>query len=59
MLATVPLAMVLLIPESFMHESRKLELALILYLAILMVIMKYFPILASVTLELRHSPENG
>ena len=25
MLATVPLAMVLLIPESFMHESRKLE----------------------------------
>lgn len=46
MLATVPLAMVLLIPESFMHESRKLELALILYLAILMVIMKYFPIIA-------------
>ena len=46
MLATVPLAMVLLIPESFMHESRKLELALILYLAILMVIMKYFPMIA-------------
>ena len=46
MLATVPLAMVLIIPDSFMHENRKLELALILYLAILMVIMKYFPLLA-------------
>lgn len=46
MLATVPLAMVLLIPDSLMHENRKLELALILYLAILMLVMKYYPLLA-------------
>jgi hypothetical protein len=46
MLATVPLAMVLLVPESLMHEARKLELALILYLVILMVVMKYYPLLA-------------
>ncbi len=46
MLATVPLAMVLLVPDTLMHENRKLELALILYLAILLMVMKYFPILA-------------
>tara|TARA_B100000003_G_C10920786_1_gene367162 strand:- start:184 stop:1440 length:1257 start_codon:yes stop_codon:yes gene_type:complete len=46
MLATVPLAMVLITPEWLLHENRKLELALILYLAILMFIMKYFPLLA-------------
>ena len=46
MLATVPLAMVLLVPDSLMHENRKLELALILYLAILMLVMKYYPLLA-------------
>lgn len=46
MLATVPLAMVLLIPDSLMHENRKLELALILYLAILMLVMRYYPLLA-------------
>ena len=46
MLATVPLAMVLLIPDSLMHENRKLELALILYLTILMLVMKYYPLLA-------------
>ena len=46
MLATVPLAMVLITPDWLMHENRKLELALILYLAILMVIMKYFPVIA-------------
>ena len=46
MLATVPLAMVLITPEWLLHEERKLELALILYLAILMFIMKYFPLLA-------------
>ena len=45
MLATVPLAMVLITPEWLLHEDRKLELALILYLAILMFIMKYFPLL--------------
>jgi len=46
MLATIPLAMVLLVPDTLMHENRKLELALILYLAILMLVMKYFPLLA-------------
>ena len=46
MLATVPLAMVLIVPNTLMHETRKLELALILYLAILMVVMRYYPLLA-------------
>ena len=46
MLATVPLAMVLLIPGSMMNEDRKLELALILYLILLMFVMKYYPLLA-------------
>ena len=46
MLATIPLAMVLITPDWLLHENRKLELALILYLAILMIIMKYFPLLA-------------
>ena len=46
MLATVPLAMVLIVPESLMNEERKLELALILYLVILMYVMKYYPLLA-------------
>ena len=47
MLATVPLAMVLLVPDSLMHENRRLEFALILYLAILLVVMKNFPRLAN------------
>jgi len=47
MLATVPLAMVLLVPDSLMHENRRLELALILYLAILLLVMKNFPRLAN------------
>ena len=47
MLATVPLAMVLLVPDSLMHENRRLEFALILYLAILLLVMKNFPRLAN------------
>ena len=46
MLATLPLATVLIIPDSIMRENRRLEFALILYIFILAAVMKYYPILA-------------
>ena len=46
MLATLPLATVLIIPDSIMRENRRLEFALLLYIFILAAVMKYYPILA-------------
>jgi len=46
LLATLPLALVLMVPDSAMHENRRLELALILYVFILSLVMKYYPMLA-------------
>lgn len=43
LLATLPLAMVLMVPDSVMKENRRLELALILYVFTLGVVMKYYP----------------
>ena len=47
LLATLPLAMVLMVPDSMMRENRRLELALILYVFTLSVVMKYYPRIAS------------
>ena len=47
LLATLPLAMVLMVPDSVMRENRRLELALILYVFTLSVVMKYYPRLAN------------
>ena len=46
MLATIPLMLVLLIPENLMHTNRRLEMALIVYLFGLMSIMKVYPKIA-------------
>ena len=46
MLATIPLMLVLLIPEDIMHTDRRLEMALIVYLFGLMSVMKFFPKIA-------------
>ena len=46
LLATLPLAMVLTIPDNVMRENRRLELALILYIFTLTMVMKYYPIIA-------------
>ena len=46
LLATLPLAMVLMVPDSVMKENRRLELALILYIFILSMVMKYYPKIA-------------
>jgi len=46
LLATLPLAMVLMVPDSIMKENRRLELALILYIFTLGVVMKYYPMVA-------------
>lgn len=46
LLATLPLAMVLMVPDSIMKENRRLELALILYIFTLGVVMKYYPTVA-------------
>ena len=43
LLATLPLAMVLMVPDSVMKENRRLELALILYVFTLGIVMKYYP----------------
>ncbi len=43
LLATLPLAMVLMVPDSVMRENRRLELALILYIFTLGIVMKYYP----------------
>ena len=47
LLATLPLAMVLMVPDSVMRENRRLELALILYVFTLSVVMKYYPRIAN------------
>ena len=47
LLATLPLAMVLLVPDSLMKENRRLELALILYVFTLGIVMRYYPKLAN------------
>ena len=46
LLATLPLAMVLMVPDSLMKENRRLELALILYIFTLSLVMKYYPKIA-------------
>lgn len=46
LLATLPLALVLMVPDSIMRENRRLELALILYIFILSMVMKYYPKIA-------------
>jgi len=43
LLATLPLSIVLLIPESVLHEHRRLELAMMLYIVCLLFTMKIFP----------------
>ena len=47
LLATLPLAMVLMVPDSVMRENRRLELALILYVFTLSIVMKYYPRIAN------------
>ena len=47
LLATLPLAMVLMVPDTLMRENRRLELALILYIFTLSIVMKYYPKVAS------------
>ncbi|DAC58944.1 MAG TPA: hypothetical protein HA354_02865 [Candidatus Poseidoniaceae archaeon] len=46
LLATLPLAMVLMVPDTVMRENRRLELALILYIFTLGLVMKYYPKIA-------------
>lgn len=60
-LATVPLMLVLLIPDTVMHSERRLEMALLVYIFGLLSIMKVFPRIAekyigiaSFTLSLIH-----
>ena len=43
LLATLPLSLVLLIPESVLHEHRRLELALMFYIVCLLFTMKVYP----------------
>ena len=43
LLATLPLSLVLLIPDSFLHEHRRLELALLFYIICLLFTMKIYP----------------
>lgn len=47
MLATVPLMLVLLIPDAVMHTNRRLEMALLVYLFGLMSIMRIYPRIAA------------
>jgi len=46
MLATVPLFLVLIIPDTIMHPNRRLELALLVYIFGLVTVMKIFPRIA-------------
>ena len=46
MLATVPLAFVLAVPETIMREDRRLEMAILVYLACFILAMKVFPLIA-------------
>lgn len=45
-LATLPLALVLAVPDTIMREDRRLEVALLVYLACFIVAMKLFPMIA-------------
>ena len=46
MLATVPIFLVLIIPDTIMHPNRRLELALLVYIFGLVMVMKIFPRIA-------------
>ena len=46
LLATVPLALVLAVPDTVMRADRRLEVALLVYLACFVVTMKLFPMIA-------------
>jgi len=46
LLATIPLAVLLLLPENIVRNHRGLELALLVYLICLVFVMKYFPRIA-------------
>lgn len=46
LLATVPLALVLAVPDTIIREDRRLEMALLVYLGCFVVSMKTFPALA-------------
>ena len=46
MLATIPLAVVLWIPDGVLRSNRRLELALLLYLVGLMFTLRYLPVVA-------------
>lgn len=46
MLATVPLFLVLIIPDTIMHSNRRLELALLVYIFGLMTVMRWYPKIA-------------
>ena len=43
LLATVPLALVLAVPDTIIREDRRLEMALLVYLGCFVVSMKTFP----------------
>ena len=46
LLATIPLAVLLLLPENIVRNDRGLELALLVYLICLVFVMRYFPKIA-------------
>ena len=46
LLATIPLALVLLFPKNIIHQDRQLELALLLYVVCLFVAIRIFPYVA-------------
>ncbi|MEJ6716323.1 MAG: hypothetical protein QNL20_04540 [Euryarchaeota archaeon] len=46
LLATVPLAFVLAVPDTIMREDRRLEMAILVYLACFILAMKVFPLIA-------------
>ena len=46
MLATIPLILVLIIPDTIMHPNRRLELALLVYIFGLVSVMKIYPRIA-------------
>ena len=46
LLATVPLALVLAVPDTIMREDRRLEMALLVYLGCFVLAMKAFPVIA-------------
>lgn len=46
LLATIPLIFVLIIPDTIMHPNRRLELALVVYIFVLLLAMKIYPRIA-------------